>query len=228
MKLEPRHQRPLRLVESVQQMIPDAWHGCDMWREHRGRAGFQDWPRWCYVPIELTMPIVMRERYLGPSTYEERLHASRLAVPIAGLSAWRVTQGIWDFDETLYRELWDSPLEGDLPVELFYRLPEWAPYICLRGELHDGVPLRGFFVWLEHDGITGRPELRLMLDSDATTSADQTSCLTLYLTSGTIEDSLRRVADNALRNLRELKPRLRSLDADVADWLADTSGLLKL
>jgi len=80
------------------------------------------------------------------------------------LSAWRVTQGIYRFAKVLLQSLIDTPVTGDLPVEVLYRMPEWCVYIETPGLAFADAPLAGFFAHLEWDANTGREELRLLLD----------------------------------------------------------------
>ena len=48
---------------------------------------------------------------------------------VGALAAWRATQGIERFDPTIFEAVWDTPLTGELPTELLYRLPEWCCYV---------------------------------------------------------------------------------------------------
>lgn len=50
------------------------------------------------------------------------------------LSIWRTTQGVYLLDPDLAEALWDTPMtNGQLPIELLWRVPEWCPYIHLGG-----------------------------------------------------------------------------------------------
>lgn len=84
---------------------------------------------------------------------------------LAALAAWRVTQGIYRFDKELYAALRETPVLGDIPHNVLYRLPEWCVYVETHG-IESGRQLHGVFVHLEHDVNTGRPELRLVLDTE--------------------------------------------------------------
>lgn len=64
---------------------------------------------------------------LGP------LGVTRAVQPYATLGAWRMTQGIYRIDPTLYASLIDTPLTGDLPADVLMRLPEWCVYIEAPG-----------------------------------------------------------------------------------------------
>lgn len=71
---------------------------------------------------------------------------------------------MYRFDDTLLQSLIDTPVAGDLPVEVLYRLPEWCVYIETPGLSVSNIPLAGFFAHLEWDANTSREELRLLLD----------------------------------------------------------------
>lgn len=86
---------------------------------------------------------------------------------LATLGTWRVTKGIYRFDPDLYDALIATPLTGDLPDDLLYRLPEWCVYLETPGLVFDERPLLGVYAHL-NPGHDGRPsELRLLLDSDS-------------------------------------------------------------
>lgn len=84
---------------------------------------------------------------------------------IGALATWRVTQGVYRFDPTLYENLVSTPLTGTIPVEIFSHLPEWCIYIETPGFYFIDDFLPGFFTHLEDDQNGGPPELRLLLDT---------------------------------------------------------------
>jgi hypothetical protein len=61
------------------------------------------------------------------------------------LAAWRLTQGIYRFDATLFDELCATPVTGALPTDLLTRLPEWTVYVETPGFMWDGSVLDGVF-----------------------------------------------------------------------------------
>ena len=122
-----------------------------------------DWPAWCWVPMAGAYAVVSggSGRRLTP---QEGLD---IAV-VAALSTWRLSQGIYEIDETLLDALWQTDLVGEIPVEVLHHLPEWCVYIATPGREAIGavrpVEMPGFFAHLEHDMSDGRTELRLLLD----------------------------------------------------------------
>ncbi|RQR47671.1 hypothetical protein DIE19_34335 [Burkholderia sp. Bp9126] len=61
------------------------------------------------------------------------------------LAAWRLTQGIYRLDATLFDELCATPVTGALPTDLLTRLPEWTVYVETPGFMWNGSVLDGVF-----------------------------------------------------------------------------------
>jgi hypothetical protein len=40
------------------------------------------------------------------------------------LAAWRATQGIYVFDSDVRRDIWNTPVSGDIPSDVLFHLPE--------------------------------------------------------------------------------------------------------
>src|SRR5690606_17927303 len=139
--------RPKRHLIAMGERYPDAWRLVDDMRADRGK-GLPDWPDWCFLPFAGAYAIVSGGRTLSP------LEAGDVA-RLGALAAWRVTQGIYRFDPDLYRALLGTPVEGDLPVDIILRLPEWCVYIETPGYIFGADPLHGFFAHLESDANDG-------------------------------------------------------------------------
>ena len=145
-------------VNWLHKRYPDAWERAEMlWRRERSQ-----WPAWCYVPMEQWWRIAQRHWPRGTPTPEGVVDFCRLAA----LGAWRVTRGIYRFDPNLYTALISTPLSGDLPDALLFRLPSWGVYLETPDLHFDGRPLLGVYAHLNaaHEGHT---ELRLVLDSES-------------------------------------------------------------
>lgn len=72
------------------------------------------------------------------------------AALLAGAASWRVTKGIYRFDDVFEKALIDSKLDGNIPSSVLYRLPEWCLYIDVADYmvLDNEIELNGFFVYL--------------------------------------------------------------------------------
>lgn len=151
-------------------MFPDAWRVTSLALGGRGTK----WPEWCWLPSQLVPP----ER-----TEEEKMDPHRLLM----LATWRMTQGVYCFDATLYEALRETPLDGEIPSQMLLRLPEWAVYIATPGMTLDGARIYG--VWARNDYRKGSDvphELHLLLDGDG---ALQLQYIALPL-AGTLQESL--------------------------------------
>jgi hypothetical protein len=98
-----------------------------------------NWPKWCYLPSKYWMLLNASLKSTGVDdifeTKEERFR--RLAQAgefddtylLAALGTWRLTQGIYRFDPEVYQPILDTPVTGDIPCEILFRLPEWCIYV---------------------------------------------------------------------------------------------------
>lgn len=154
--------RALRHLSAASRLYPSAWETMDDFRAGRGRD-LPAWADWCFCPLAGAYAIVSGG---GPNRLSALDQIADVSA-IGALAAWRPTQGVYRYDNNVLTSLWATPLEGRLPDELFYRLPEWCVYVeaggqvCLDGELY------GFFAHMEWDANSGHPELRLLLDMES-------------------------------------------------------------
>jgi len=110
---------------------------------------------------------------------------SRMVTPLA---TWRVTQGIYRIDPQVAEAVWNTPIDGELPVELLFRLPEWCVYVETPGrKLSIGKRLEGFFAHLNTPTGSDDPELHLLLDDPA----GVLHSVTVPLSTSTLEDACR-------------------------------------
>lgn len=134
------------------------------------------WPEWCWAPLAAFHNLAV-SRGGNPATEVGRT---------AALTMWELGRGVYVPDtevaEVAYNALRQTATAG--PVDWhravlpalteWARLPEWCCYLALPAELADlDVPAdvfrpRGVYVHLESDANTGRPELRLLLDTTGT------------------------------------------------------------
>lgn len=151
--------RPKSLLTEYGKSYPHAWRQVDELRQGKGKD-LPDWPSWCFLPLAGAHAIVT-------NTLGNPLSQAKQIGIFGALAAWRVTQGIYRFDSDLYASVIDTPLNGDIPCNVLYQLPEWCVYVETPGLSVTDIRVYGFFAYLEHDINTGRPELRLVIDSDS-------------------------------------------------------------
>jgi hypothetical protein len=144
---------------------PGAWKAVEGFREDRGK-GLPAWPDWCHLPMAGAIAIVSKGASIAQARAQFQELTTRKIGPAAlmALASWRVTKGIYRFDPELFQAVWETPLEGNLPHELLYRLPEWCVYLETPVRDFLGRELRGFFAHLEHDANNKSSELRMVLD----------------------------------------------------------------
>jgi hypothetical protein len=205
------HRARGHLIEAGK-IYPGCWKQLDSFRQGRGKD-LPHWPDWCYLPLAASYAVISADEG------GERISLLRSGDVgrIGALAAWRPTQGIYRFDETLYQALVDTPITGDLPVEVLMCLPEWCVYIETPGLLIDDDPLAGFFAHLEWDANTQRQELRLLLDI---TMPDGYLLLPIpiHLT-GTLREGIKAASVEAQRQAWRLKR------PDMADVLTEIPDL---
>lgn len=186
----------MKLLKIYSQEFPLAWRKISDMREARGKK-LPFWPEWCYCPIAGSVAVITEGTLQITGEHLFRLQKYQPAV-MAALAGWRITKGIYKFDETLLAELIDMPLEGTLPADIFYQLPEWCIYILTPGMKYLEKEIDGFFVYLECDANDNRHELRLVF-----VSADlECSPLPIHLGKGTVEDCIYSVFEEE-RRVRE-------------------------
>ncbi len=202
----PRGNRQRQQVRWIQQRYPDAWEKADALR----RAERQTWPVWCYLPMEHWWTIARRHWPNQQATVETVMDFGRLAA----LGAWRITQGIYRFDPDLYAALISTPLTGDLPDDLLYRLPEWCVYVETPGLTFDGRPLLGVYAHLDHAPHDGHIELRLVLDSE---SDLRLLPVPVRLGHGSLRNAVRALSTLAHDNVERYLPEKREFLADTEE-----------
>ena len=116
------------------------------------------WPDWCFAPLRTATPIITERG----TTFDHPL----LCMKLTGLAAWRMSQGIYRVDPTLYKALAETALDGDIPVDVLLRMPEWAVYIELQGDMATlRGPAQGVWVWMEPGSAPGAVLVCMMFDT---------------------------------------------------------------
>ena len=199
--------RPQMHLAAAGRLYPKAWRQADQFQADRGKSGLPAWPSWCYLPMAAWYAIV--------SGGKGRLGLDRIGDlgRLAALGSWRVTQGIYRFDQDLYEAVRGTPIEGDLPAEILYRLPEWCVYVETPG-MEDGR-LHGFFAHLEWDANTERHELRLLLDRE-----DLLLPVPIHIGAWALEEAMQRVNAEAAAQVPGVTPRMEEIIPEIAPLLS--------
>jgi hypothetical protein len=140
-----RVRQPADFVKYVGARFPGIWPELDRLRGALV-THFKDFPAHWYLPfhaIAHTMDSVLMQ--MGRAGLNPPRITFATVNMVATIAAWRVTQGVYRFDATLFDALIATPVSGPLPTDLLSRLPEWTVYIETPGMQWGGEPLRGVF-----------------------------------------------------------------------------------
>lgn len=185
---------PMQYLKS----ITEAYPGMSSWvrtcLQDKGKVGEPDWPNWCFMPMA-AWAALLQLKYAASEPVEMKWAVAQGVGAVSAVGIWRYSQGIYRYDTDLLDALADSDLSGDLPSELFRRLPEWCVYIETPGLTWLGTALHGFWAHLEWDFNDQREELRLVMNTD-----DGLFTQALHLGKWSIEEALHRAFEFALSN----------------------------
>ena len=195
--------RPREILAAVGRVYPTLWPAVDRLRAMRA-ADFPEWPDWWFLPMQGAYAILSG----GGDRRVPLEHIHHVGI-VAALAAWRVTQGVYRFDATVAEAVAATPLEGELPIELLYRLPEWCVYIETPGRIWEGRTLHGFWAHLEWEDGGGADELRLVFDTAEAPglALDPVRGLVpvpLILGEGSLADALDWLAESGRRRLESM------------------------
>ena len=119
--------RPREILATIGRAYPHLWPAVDRLRAMRA-DDFPEWPDWCFLPMQGAYAILS-----GGGDRRVPLDRIHHVGIVAALAAWRVTQGVYRFDPAVAEAVAATPLEGELPTDLLYPLPEWCVYIETPG-----------------------------------------------------------------------------------------------
>lgn len=164
------------LLRDMRRRYPSALAQLTHFADQKGAPGFGDWPDWCWVPMAGAHAVVCPTGTMLPSD-PRTADLARLAA----LSTWRLTKGVYWVDDSAVAPhvsaLWSRPgVPADRPLPrdmVLTRLPQQCVYVAWPPNtvpIEAGAlpPILGAFLHLEHDFRGGRPELRIVLDTDGT------------------------------------------------------------
>ena len=177
--------RPREHLITAGKMYPNAWKRIDAFRSARG-SDLPNWPSWCFLPLSGFYAIVSEDA--GDDQIPPHLIPD--VARLGAIGTWRVTQGVYRFDPAVYDAIRNTQLTGNLPSELFYRLPEWCVYIDTPDT--ETVYGRQYGAWLhlEWDANTERTELRLVIDTES-----ELLPIPIHMGNWSIADAIERMID---------------------------------
>lgn len=169
----------------------------------------RNWPKWCLIPTEEFFKLL---KVHGHRSTEHLMEIPRLAA----LGQFRFSQGVYRFDQTLFRELTETDISGPMPAKVLMRLPEWCFYVETPGCEYNGDVLHGIYVHLDpEDRNGGTVDLRLLLDTPCK------GFVPIWIPLGpwTVEEALQKVAERAAESAQVMLggEDLRQRFSKVAD-----------
>ena len=195
--------RPNELLAAFTQRYPNAHRDIDEMRMDKGSLGFPYWPDWCYAPIACSVAAIASHHQLCVDHMREwGVLDSMDATTLAALATWRKTRGVYSFDPDVYQEVCETSLDGKLPVDMLFRMPEWCIYLPTPGMNVLSTRIYGCFVHLEYNLNNGRAELRLLFDVGD--DCQVVYPVTLHLGDWTLHEALDR-ANKATADRKSLK-----------------------
>jgi hypothetical protein len=171
-------ERPLHHLQQAGKKYPGLWAEMDRLRARRAELG--GWPSWCPLPA---MTAYKDAHALG--RYLNLFEISSLTA----LFAWRTTQGVYIFDETIFDELCSTPITGNIPAEALEGLPEWCVYIVFpHARSIAEYTATGVFAGLNYHLGNQQRDLNLVLDATRPDGSTYLAPACLPL-AGTLEES---------------------------------------
>jgi hypothetical protein len=194
---------PREFLNRLSAANPGLWKLVDDVRR-RMIAEKKGWPEWCFLPDWGWTAVAIenetiRHKDFSPTGTDFVEHMYRAKTEQTFFGTWRLTQGAYRFDPTLYKALLETPLTGNIPSEILTRLPEWAVYIETPDIKHpSGMPLDGFGACLCHEPTLG-DWIEFHLFVAMPDGSRQRGSHSVVLNGGTIEESGKWIdGENAL------------------------------
>jgi hypothetical protein len=149
---------PVGIADAIYKRYSEVISGVEKVRRMKGR-GTPDWPYWCFLPEAYWLMLFMGKRRCQ---FNRELWFEIRKLQILG--TWRYSKGIYSLHPALLDALTETPIVDSLPVEVFFRLPEWCIYVRTPEMQVRGDLLYGFWAMVNHDTVDNRRSLYLLLN----------------------------------------------------------------
>lgn len=233
----------------LKRKYPTVWKDVDEHRKQQKGHWLGTWPNYCFLPLGIATVIAhpnLQQPQLQKLADPRQMRSDALDMSrMCALAPWRLTKGIYAFDPTLFDELWDSRIGGDIPADVLEKLPEWCCYVpyppsrATPEEIVDRQRLLGFFVWMEYDIHSHQKELYFMLDGEE--DGKTRFLIVPLLLAGTFQESfdlfLKRTGGDAtdfyrrtgqIEKLARIEPEMEQIRARVGVYSRAIQPLVSL
>jgi len=134
-----------KLFNLYSESLPNIWNWVDSIRTSH-KDEYEDF---IFIPSGFLAGYFLENIQKNAPELKPKPEAIEHLLLLAPIAAWRTTQGIYQFDEDILEETWNTSIQGNIPVEILFKLPEWCIYIPTPGKLHNGRELLGFFAYMD-------------------------------------------------------------------------------
>lgn len=190
---------PLEIVKEISADYPSVWKLMQAIHKDNGCGEFPSWPNWCYLPIGLTIGVILEVTGISSDNSYALLSVTGLAQSIAALAPWRLSKEIYVIDPDMEKLLLEQSSDIDVPTEILLHLPYPAFFIECNHLMLMNNKVNGFFVHLEYDVITKERELRFLFVLENGKIIGHP----LHLDGKTISDSIQKEIQQATKNTKK-------------------------
>jgi hypothetical protein len=211
---------PEQFIAMLNKRYPTLWQDLDACRAKYGKT----WPGWCFVRRDELADIM--ESYLPKPANDDVRMRDLTRVKLATILApWRVSKNVYRFDPDIYHDLIKTSLKGNFPVDLLFRLPEWAVYIETPDLETSFGKYQGFVASLNYSPRTDGEVMLSLVSLDD----DQFFIEWLYVKEGiTVEQSLARSLERYHTMIKGMKLSRPEEEFSLKEVTAHVSKLLNL
>ncbi len=131
----------------VRELHGNIWEMADRMRAEKGK-NLPDWPPYVFLPNSGWYKVTCE--LLNTETLREAKGDTAIWLALTVAGTWRVTQDVVRFDRDVYESIVNTELTGDIPYDVFYRMPTWCVWVETQGMTWQGIPLTGFWAMLDY------------------------------------------------------------------------------
>lgn len=188
---------PEKFLAEINREYPSLWREVDLLRAEKGA----EWPPEVFLPFRYWLTNIGPYLFKGMRPNLKQIgELNRMAT----MTTWRPGQDIVRFDNDVYEAVFSTPLTGNFPVDVLWRLPAWAVYVESPGLKLMGSHWEGFITRLDIS-LNQEKQIRLcFLAADQEYgSAGRDIEYVLPLGDWSIEDALQKTLENTRIMMRE-------------------------
>lgn len=162
--MKVKSKRPNMYLDYLDCVFPGAFAQVDALKQELIKNAPQKLPSWCFLPSSSSVHALSRSLGISPAEFNDySLELTQYPPIFSALAAWRVTKGVYRFDSDIYPYVADSSISSNVPVDSFYRMPEWCVYIETPSSKFMGKDAHGFWAYLDIDIIDSKQSRQFLM-----------------------------------------------------------------